>query len=371
MMTEAYREAWGSYREAIASIYRQDLRALVATSGPTEPEVLEGDPVDRALGSSQRLAAALAERLDSGEEAERRLATIQLAAAASVDLGVAADLARRSDEVETAEAGMAVESLSFALPDAVPVLDAEVLPEALAGEWLAFEGPSPSAEDLANEVEVVIGEIKSQVAEAGGAAVEGLVNVAVPAGEGLEAVARGLLGLLGEDVGRAVRRVVSFAVKGIEKLLRLLGAGLAEKVAVRLDDWLDGLRRGEAWDAVLTRLWETRRIEAETTQRVAAALLTEERAREAAERLQTLGKAHRKQAGLVRKALRFVNFVGPAAAGLAPPAGPLILGGGYAAAVTFLLLGGADYVDWYRLEDVPALDRIDGVRHIVEAAVIP
>lgn len=367
--------AWGAYREALGRIYESDVESLIATPEPTE--VVAEEPIGDALRSSGQLTEAIGASLDHGSPEDRQLAIMQLAAAAEVDMGVAVDLARREEGVarEAAQlqgvmAAGREASLSFALPEAEPVLVAQALDQV---PGVPGEGPPPpggNVENLENAIEATIAKIRSDAAAGGQDVVAGLSVVGVPLGHALGAVAEGAIGALGKEVGRWVRKAVAFLGKAVEKLLRLLGTKVTDAIAGKLDELLKDLEEGDLLADVLKRAWGTDAIEADAKKAVTdpSASLSEEDVGAAVEKLERLQAAYGKQAGFVRKVLKAVKFVQGFVFHI-QPAGPLILGAGYASALAFLTLSGADYVDWERADMDGFFDRVDGVRHIVAEAV--
>lgn len=370
MTTERYQEAWDDYRGALTRVYGQGVESLIASEEATEVENPE-EPIEEALQSSTRLTEATGERADGGDPEDRQLAILQLAAGADVDLGVAADLARREDQ--PAVQGLVEEarkaSLSFALPGADAVLSARTLgdiPEVPASDPEA----KAQAESVEDAIESTIAKIRDQAAAGGQDVVRGVTVVGVPLGDALGAVATGAIGALGKEFGFFIRKAVAFLSRAVEKLLRLLGTDFTNAIAEKLKDLLKDAKEGNLLADLLKRVWGTDAIEAEAKEKVtgAGAKLTEERAGAAIEKLKQLQAAYEKQTGLVRKVLKGVAVLQGFIVHI-QPAGPLALGAGYAAVLVFLTLSGADYVDWQRADLDGFFDRVPGVRHIVDAAV--
>lgn len=368
-------EIWTAYQEALTRIYDRDIESLIATPEPTE--VVSEEPLDEALSRSEQLTEAIGTALDQGSPEKRQLASMQLAAAAEVDIGVAVDLARREEgraaeapEIQALMAEGRASSLSFALPEAEPVLSAQVLDQVPGVPEVGPPPPNVNAENLENAVEETIAKIRDQAAAGGKDVVAGLAVVGVPLGHALGAVAEGAIGALGQEVGRWVRRAVDFLAKAVEKLLRLLGTEFTTAIADQLADLMKDVKEGDLLADVLKRVWGTDAIEADAKKTVTdpGVNLSEESAGVALEKLKQLQAAYGKQTGFVRKVLRGVKFVQGFVFHI-QPVGPLALGAGYAAALAFLTLSGADYVDWERADLDGSFDRVDGVRHIVNEAV--
>jgi hypothetical protein len=367
-------QAWDSYRSALTELYQRDLETLIATPEATDVEAADEPALNRALESSERLEGVLTEKLESDDASERQLAQMKLAAAASVDAGIAADLVRQAEDAPAVEALIAraegeLSSLSFVISEADPVLSAATLDQVPG-----LEGGGPNGNAQAETVEKAIAKtisgIRDDAAAGGNVAVGGLVAIGVPVSDALGAVSQELIGNLGK-IGPLIHKALEFLKKAIDKLLGLLGGKVAKAISDKLSSWLEDLKDGKMTAGILDRVWQTDGIEEEAKKAVreAGPDLTEERAAGAIEELEGLGKAFAKQAGFVSKVLKVVKFVSPAIAAL-HPGGPIFLAAGYGAALLYLTLGGADYVDWQRAELDGFFDRVNGVRHIVDAAVV-
>jgi hypothetical protein len=373
MSTDQYRSAWDAYQGSLNELYEQPIRTLIAAPQATEVASPSDDQLGEALEHSDQLRAATVERLGGDDRDDAQLAMMQLAAGASVDLGVAMDLARRSNELDTPGVARSDESLSAIIPEAAEVLGADrfeqvlgVAPQASAKGGEAGESASGAA--LATSIEATIARIRKNGAVCGETAIKGIGTAAIPWDGLAGALAKGLSSIVPEDISGLARRAVQFALRGIEKLLGLLGTKFGEKATAKVSEWLGSLKEADALETALKFAWGTQQIESDTKKQAvdAGATMTEAQQKDAEERLETLGDAFEKQSKLLQKVLKGVNFfAGPI--GSTPP-GKLFLALGNTAAIVYVVVSGGDYVDWDRVGEDGILDRVEGVRHIVTAA---
>ncbi len=372
MATEQYRNAWAEYRESIEAIYQRDIRGLIETAEATDVVVEEDEVLDRALERSRNLGEVTAERMTSGDPGERELARVQLAAAASIDAGIAEDLARRSPDIEVDELAAAEDdetgSLSFLMPDAAPILSAEAIEKLENGRAEGADSEDPAAVEKA--VEDAIAAIREDGAGCGQVAVSGLMAVGVPLNDALAPLVKGIAGWAGERLGRLARKAMDFIAEAISKLLKALGTKMTKAIADQIDAWLKELRErdGSLIEEALDFVWETDEISSEARQGVTGqgAALSANGGAEAIRQLNSLKRTFGRQAKFVRRVMKGAKFLAPGASVV--PAGPIVFGAAFALGLVYVVVVGGDYVDWYRFGEDGFFDRVDGVRHVAVAA---
>jgi hypothetical protein len=372
MSTERYRNALGAHKEAIRELYGvESEQEIVAAAGEASPSA---EAAERSLETSEALGEALVERLERDDPGDRQLAVVQLAAGAAVDFGIAADFAREDEELPRAESAFAadeqVESLAEVLPQVTPILEAEDISDLDDGTLEAFASElGADAEALNNAIEKTLADIRDDAADSGKSVVVGLASVGLPLLDALGEIGKDLLGRIG-DVGIFIRRAVEFVVKGIGKLLALLGPAIGGAILEKLKEWLKDAKEGGLVGRVLGFVWDTGKIEKEAKGEVsgAGAKLTEQRARDAASQLKALAARFDKQSNVVQLILKVLNFLAPKLK--LHPHGLVFVGAAYGSVITFVVFAGGDYVDWYRVGENNILDRVEGVRRIVRTAVV-
>lgn len=365
-MAEPHYEAWDDYRGAIEALYEVPLQSLIATTEPTLPPAPQPDQVDRLLDHSQRLADALATKLDTEDADQRNLAQMQLAAGAAVDIGLGNDLLRVSDEGgEVSSEG----SASFVLPEAEPVLSATHPDEAIAGQ--AGTPGSADADALKAAVEKAIDAIHDDATTGAQSSFAGLVGIGgATLAEAANAVLSQALEKLGGQVSWLVHKAIALVLKAVDKLLSLLGKDRQDQLRRKVAEWVQGLEEGDLAGAVLDRVYETGRLKKALADCIdqGASNLAGARSEQAQKELAALTARLHKQMGQLGWVVKGLQWVGTVVVGL-QPAGPLLLAGAYLGALSFSVVSGGDYLDWYRVEVDSWLDRVDGVRHVVAAAV--
>jgi hypothetical protein len=104
-MSEAgYRDAWETYKEALAALHGaavfEEIAEPTIALAPPEPEAAL-DVADRCVEASARAEEELEELLNAREPAIRGQAARRMSALAGVDLHTATELARRESRLET------------------------------------------------------------------------------------------------------------------------------------------------------------------------------------------------------------------------------------------------------------------------------
>ncbi len=221
---------------------------------------------------------------------------------------------------------------------------------------------------LAGAVVDTILTIRSQTVKAGQTALNGLLGVG--AGEVAEAA-----GMVGLNVARVFGQTDKatqiydlfreFAFRSYDALLALLGTHMAEATADQMVAWLAQLRSGEELARLLERTYGTAQLGAALGDLMASSQASPAKFTSATLALASLCTAYATQTKLVRQLLRGLVLFGIAPATFLPQGG-LVLLAAFLVLTGYIVLAGADFLDAPAYEP---LDRVPGVRHIVEQAL--
>lgn len=369
---DAYQAALSDYEEAVERLYQHKISDLAEGATPSltvEAEPKEG--VETALTASERLGDVAARNLDSSRSSERELASMQLAGAAALDFSVAADLANRSPEgVMALEQGSAFGS-TFA--ELAPILHARPSTgiDPLAPRLVALQADTDPREALMARVPAAFDDVCTDAADAAQATFTRLLDVpGADLGRAAETVLRELLGEVADRLSWLMRRAVQFVLKGVEKLLRLIGAEAAKKAREQVAEWIKDLKEGDLAAALLRRLYGVDRLTAHLKERITAAPPDTDprRFEEALADVNALVDTFDKQRRVMVHLARVLGWLRAPIMGI-QPWGPI----GYTA-VLVTVLGyaiwmGGDYVDW-AVDGGGRFDFVDGIPAVVDRELI-
>ncbi len=376
-MADSYLATVEAYQEAIAGLYGL-APAAIRERGEgdiaafPDLEARAGLVVERSRALGQEASA----NLESPDSGQRQLAQLQLLAAAAIDLHLASDLVRRTDEAP----GLAVAERSAAVPGAIVQLQ-DVLnasPEggiaALISDQIERGGPdTPEAARKALQQTVMISleDISEDAAILGQATFANLMQLPAPAvKDAANIVLAELLTRLGEGVSKLLSKAVALLSQAIEKILAAIGKDAENEARQQAAKWIEDLQKGDLFTALIERIYETKRIQEDLDQKLkaAAADLPAERFNQAAEKINELAKAFDKQRKTIEWLLHGLAWARPWIMGLTPW-GPVGLTAGYVLTIGYIVYSGGDYVDWYRTGDQQWLDQVPGVRTLVAQAL--
>ena len=340
--------------------------------GPASPEELAGQ-ADRLAPLSAELTQAASARLTDADPAVRAQASTQLLAKALTDLEISAHLLQAAEDEEDGLAwteGAGTERSAGGLGATEERLSI-LLGEFETGLGLVERGAAaprdlPTARvALSNAVEDALDLISQRAGRTGQAALGGLLGL------GVAQVAQAA-GVVGLDIARSLGQAEKvthlynlfrdFAVKAYDSLIALLGEQLARTAAQKMVEWFEEIKEGEQFGKLLERLYETQQTGQELGQLVVQSRVDLDKFTAAVQRVDGLEASFAQQIDLSEKllqGLKYLSFV-PAAA---LPQGRLLMAAAYIVLGAYVVWAGGDYVDARHLE---RLDRVPGVRHIVE-----
>ncbi|WP_406699462.1 hypothetical protein V5E97_11395 [Singulisphaera sp. Ch08] len=375
-------------RPTQAAAYLEAISALNVTTGagaaerglsvPAGPEDLS-ERARVVVERSDELGRSIATRLgDDTEPSERELASLQLLAAAAIDLAVASDLATAA--ADGAAAGVERAATPGILTELRPILEAPagVGLEGVTGAGMGVErrprssGPEEARRLLREDAEATLQCIRDDASAAGRAALVGLLQVpSPPLKEAANVAAHELLKAVGDSSSALIRKAVALVAQALDKILAALGPQLRERVRAQAADWVEGLKQADAFGSLLDRVYEFGRLKEEVVGRVdvAPAGVDVVRLDEAAKQLEALGARFHQQTNVLSQVVKGLAWGRPWILGLAPPWGPLSLTTAYVALIGYTVYAGGDYLDWYRTGDSGRMDFVVGVRSVVQRAM--
>jgi hypothetical protein len=186
------------------------------------------------------------------------------------------------------------------------------------------------------------------------------------------AQAAGIVGLdiaqalgVADKVTKIYALVRDYALSAYDALVALLGPAVAQSAAQQVLAWVNDVAAGEQFRKLLTQLYGTKQ-----TTELLDTLVSESQADLskfviAIQDVDGLNTGFQQQLDLVDKLLRGFRLVGGAAA-VAIPQAAVLLAAAYIAITGYAVLAGADYVD---AERIKLLNRVPGVRQVVEQAI--
>ena len=376
-MTENYLSTVQAYQEAIAGLYSTSPTAIRERG---EGEIAALPDLEARAGlvveRSQALGEEASSNMTSADAGQRQLAQLQLLAAAAIDLHLASDLVRRADEgpeLKVAERGASVPGAIAQLQE---VLNAS--PEAgtagLVSGQVERGGPvTPEAARAALQqtVKLSLEDISESAALVGQATFANLMQLPAPAvKDAANIVLAELLTRLSEGVSKLLSKAVALVSQAIEKIMAAIGKDTETRVRQQTAKWIEDLQKGTLFEALVDRIYETKRIQEELDKKLseASADLPAESFNQAAEKISELAKAFEKQKTTLEWLLHGLSWARPWILGLTPW-GPVGLTAGYVLTIGYIVYSGGDYVDWYRTGDQNWLNQVNGVRSVVSQAI--
>jgi hypothetical protein len=373
--------AGGTYGAALDSYAQHAIkmrtRSAFEAAGGQEAQALQG------LTRSQELENALAQELSSGDAGIQELASAQLAAAAALDLANAAELLQAAENggaVSPLEAGKTslfqetYGELSSVL-EAEPALGARGVPsgngtlEAAQARRSPLEARSDPAAKLSAASTTAIDAIVDDAEKITGYAVSGLTGIGLDTFVGaLGDTADRLLSPLIDKAKRLVGIALKFVVKAVAKLLRLLGP--FEKPAREwLGKKLEGVTRDKIVEFAVGRALGVDDIKSAVQQAIDGAngSLDDDRAETAEGELKSLADRFGRHELVIKVLAKLLGKVRSAVLALAAWA-PAALAGVYLLVLSYGIWVAGDFLDWHRTTTDGALDRVGGVRTVVQLA---
>src|SRR5690242_3635223 len=355
-MSEAgYRDAWESYKTALADLHGASAFEAIGALPPSElaqpdPEAVV-EAADRCIDASARAQAELEELLTSNDADVSGDAARRLGALAGVDLHTAVELARRDEPEE----GVAVSEPSPpVLPEGLAelggILDEDLPARGEAGtESLAQPVPQPpQAADVAKlqtAASEAFDSILKGASEQATDAVKGL-GTSAAAGALTAAIGNALDGILADaptphGLRRLLGRAVELVKSALRKLSRVLPAQISDFIRKKVEDWvasggLAAAALGVIWDLPAQRSRASACIRRADDGNVVSS---------ADERVNALAQAFAKQIRVVGWVTRILNEGGSLLARIAPPWSDVAVAATYVTAAGYAVVSGGDYVD--------------------------
>jgi len=367
--------------DTIARAYADGVRALLT---PTLSAVERAAPTPASTDALTAQATALARRsaalreattadLAVADSAERARASTRLLAQAVSDLQISAYLLQVAQgestdrTVRSSERSAAADFSTFDIEKTLAILTGDEAAITTRAAVLPPDLPAARGQ-LSGLAAATLNSIEGRVAKTGQTAVSGLLVLGV----GQVAQAAGLVGLdiaqalgVADKVTKLYVLVQDYALSAYDALVALLGPAIAQSAAQQVLAWVNDVAAGEQFRKLLTQLYGTKQ-----TAELLSTLVSESQADLskfviAIQDVDGLNTGFQQQLDLVDKLLRGFRLVGGAAA-VAIPQASVLLAAAYIAITGYAVLAGADYVD---AERVKLLNRVPGVRQVVEQAI--
>jgi hypothetical protein len=367
--------------DTVARAYADGVRALLT---PTLSAVERAAPAPASTDALTAQATALARRsaalrqattadLAAADSAERARASTRLLAQAVTDLQISAYLLQVAQgestdrTVRSAERSAEADFSTLDIEETLAILTGDEAAVTTRAAVLPPDLPSARGQ-LSGLAAATLSSIESRAAKTGQTAVSGLLVLGV----GQVAQAAGIVGLdiaqalgVADKVTKLYALVQDYALSAYNALVALLGPAVAQSAAQQVLAWVNDVAAGEQFRKLLTQLYGTKQ-----TTELLDTLVSESQADLskfviAIQGVDGLNTGFQQQLDLVDKLLRGFRLVGGAAA-VAIPQAAVLLAAAYIAITGYAVLAGADYVD---AERVKLLNRVPGVRQVVEQAI--
>ena len=359
-----------AYADGVRSLLTPAARAAAefAAPAPASTDALTAQATALARRSAELRQATTAD-LAAPDSAERARASTRLLAQAVTDLQISAYLLQVA-QGESTERTVRTAEVDF------PPFDIEETLAILTGDEAAFATRAavlppdlPSARgQLSRLMVATLNSIESRAAKTSQTAVSGLLVLGV----GQVAQTAGMVGLdiaqalgVADKVTRLYALVQDYALSAYNALVALLGPTIAQSAAQQVLAWVNDVAAGEQFRKLLTQLYGTKQT-AELLETVVMGSQADlSKFVIAIQDVDGLSTGFKQQLDLVDKLLRGFRLIGGAAA-VAIPQAAVLLAAAYIAITGYAVLAGADYVD---AERVKLLNRVPGVRQVVEGAI--
>jgi hypothetical protein len=376
--TEEYLETVRAYSDGV--------RVLLAPAGiaagdrgragPTSYADLAGQ-AEVLLPVSAQVNQAAAARLAAAPAQARADAEIALLAKALTDLEIGAYLqqAARQEEAKSEWYAPAADDRSRASAQfAEPYL------ELLLGEGAALEaeerGPGQPHDVAAARGALLASSgsalllISQRATSTSETALQRLLAIGLgELANAVAAVGMGVAEALGaaETVSELYKLVRGFVDRAMDALLALLGPELAKIAAEEAKKWAEKLDLGEPIGILMEKLYQTQQTKSELQPVIESAPAALNAFVSAIGRVDGLNEKYRRQTELVGTILDKARWLAAIPATVVPNV-PLLLAVLYLVLAGYVIFLGADYVD---APPVGWLDRVPGVRRVIEADLVP
>jgi len=368
-----------SYVE-IAEDYADGVRVLFTSSGTPAgergghgPKSYDeiADQAENLLPDSEKLTQLTVDQLSDSDTETCTQASIKLMAKALIDLEVSAYLLKVAVEEEKQmkwSGGQGTERSRSGLgriEDHLSILVGKDKPGYDMADRTGLRDIHSARSVLSNSVNDALTLILKRAAKAGQTAAAGIMGLGL--GELAEiagAVCMDIAGVFGqaEKVTRLYNLFRNFVKNVYDSLTALIGQPMLQEASKKFLEWLDKLNNEENISTLIENLYKTKQTRLEISPIISESQAEMDKYVSAINGVNSLNDKYQKQIKLAEKLLNGLKYLGGVASS-ALPQGKLLSASLYTILGAYIILVGADYVDSPELR---LLDRVPGVRHIVE-----
>lgn len=376
---EDYYSTAEAYSEGTQKLFAPSSGSAFTVRGGQGPKSYGelAEEAEKLVPVSEALTAKTEQLFNAPDPSVRIAATEKLLAKASVDFEIceyllqnAKDQERDLNWVDGAGAERSGAS-GFGLANYLDILLQKDESERTVSERTSQAGDIQSAKsELSDAVEDTLFLIRKRAGKAGQSAAAGVLGLGLAElGKATGEVIANLADMLGqsEKVSRLYELFRSFFAKAWESVKALVGEGAARQASEKFLKWIDDLNSEENSSKCIERYYRT-----ESTRQQLLEIIIGSNADPAAyddlqRKVVALDHHFQKQVKLAEKLLERMSWAGTVSAAILPQ-GKLIAGALYVLLGADIILVGGDYVD---ASDWSLLDRVPGVRRVVEEVLMP
>jgi hypothetical protein len=364
----SFDRAARAYADGVRSLLTPVAMAAAEKATQASADALTAQATALARRSAE-LREATTANLTAADAAERARASTQLLAQAVTDLQISVYLLQvaRGDEIGPTVRAVDADSSRFDTEEILAILIGEEA--AFATRAAAVPPDLPSARgQLSGLVVATLDTIESRTARTGQTAMSGLLVLSI----GQVAHAAGIVGFdiaqalgVSDKVTRLYALVRDYALNAYNAVLALLGPAVVQGAAQQVLAWVNDVAAGEQFRSLLAQLYETKQTAEFLNTVVMRSPADLSKFVSAIQDVDGLKAGFQQQLDLIDNLLRGFRWLGGAAA-VAIPQATVLMAAAYIALLGYVVLDGADYVD---AERVKLLNRVPGVRQVVERSL--
>lgn len=368
-----YADVWDQYDLAISALYDL-LEPDTVVARPTIRSADVSSRVESVITASSRLTEAAAAGITAPVARDRERSTLRLVAGAAADLAVANDLIRAQGD---GPAFAVREATAAMYPQLISELGPILRPGEEAAATVTTRGvsfrPSPSdPKDALAQLRWTatrsFDAIADDVVDVGQMAISGLLALqAAPVKQAAAVAAQELLNKIGDGLGAVLRQAARLLVAAYDKILQALGKDAASDARQQAARWIQMLQTGTLLNKLLERLYEKQRIleDIEVHARQAEEALMSDAFSTVLSETRNLAERFRQHRSSIEWLLRGLAYAKDWLFTV-EPWGPLAVTAMYVGSLGYVVYAGGDYVDWFRTEEIKPLDRVPGLRGVVQ-----
>lgn len=390
-MASLVPKALSDYQEVLDAVFPEEQGGvhLLAEREHREPD---GRAVDQLIEKSDNLRTAIVASLDTRDPQQRDLASLQLTAAAALDIDSAnrlvqkALLAQRGSGAAGLEGFNIIATPALSLGGLLSADDHAQLAEILStptetasrilGESmlnlrpLLFAQPPVDTAAFKTDAGAAIDGIVSDSSGVASKALKGLLGL--PKDEVLVAIAKPVVGaiddLLGARLHLWVKKAAKLVAQGIEKLLALFGTKASE-VLTKVGDWVKKLEDDSAMSALFTRIFLVDALKTYVGNEIdtKGGAAAPQRVETAESELANLAGRLHKQMDILSKVEWVLGHASKWVVGAAKPYGLIVMVAANSLVAGYAVYAAQDYLD---RSEGGILDHVVGVRRIVDASLL-